>query len=397
MLLDDDSGLSPQQRHQIIDLIRSMTDADEVVGLFSHPDSLVRQLAVSWFPLDAEHWEAAGFDPRIAATSLERAGRPPMPEDLAAALARGADEKVAVQALMRCRDVDLLVELATGPEMGSTRATRALRRAIELGADSAILASASPDRPLPHDYLEVLARESADPDVLDALRRSGVPNDELLANRNLPPWMLADLIGEIPAGRPAGDAASWESRLREAGYWFESHAHIRGPGGFEAAELRDCGPAGHLFYGACAPLCLAAATAVRDEAGAPLWAVEAITWALEISRGAGGSRDIYPRLQISPRRVTPKDIPQVMDSALLEAKTDALAVQHEDGGRWQDLAASAAMIFQALIVGDSSLYWLKQYGGDNGYDDLHVFAILVLRTSTPFRLSLPSSGGQFRR
>ena len=55
------------------------------------------------------------------------------------------------------------------------------------------------------------------------------------------------------------------------------------------------------------------------------------------------------------------------------------------------------MIFQALIVGDSSLYWLKQYGGDNGYDDLHVFAILVLRTSTPFRLSLPSSGGQFRR
>lgn len=392
MILDDDGGLSPQQRHQVMDLIRAMTDPDEVLGLFSNPDSLVRQLAASWFPLDAEHWTAAGVDPRIAATSLQRAGRTPMPEDLAAALARGTDEKVAIQALMRCRDRELLVELATGAEMGGTRATRALRRAIELGAGAAILASSAPERPLPPHYLEVLARESADPEVLAAVRASGVPQDELLANRHLPRRMLADLIGSIRPGRPDGDAASWESRLRDAGNWFESNAHVRGPGGFESAELRDCGPEGHLFYGVCAPLCLAAAVAVRDETDAPSWVVEAITWALEISRGAGGSHDIYPRLQISPRRVTPRDIPKIFRSELVEARSDALAVQHEAEGRWQDLAASAAMIFHALGTEKTSLYWLRQYGGDNGYDDLHVFAILVLRTSTPFRLSLPASG-----
>lgn len=398
MLLNDDSGRSPRETHQIIDLVHAMMDAEEVVGLFSHPDSLVRQLAASWFPLDAAHWAALGIDPdRVSGLSSPTSGRPTMPPDLAAALALGADETVAIQGVMRCQDVDLLVELATGPQMGDYRATWAMRRAIELDGGAAILAAATAEHPLPEKYLEHLAQESADPDVLAALRASGVPDDKLLANRHLPAGMLAELIGEIPAGRPPGDAGSWEVRLRQAGYWFEGHAYIGNPGGYEAAELRECGHVGGLFYGLCAPLCLAAASAVRDEVNGPPWVAEAVTWALEISRGAEGSRDIYPRLQISPRRVTPQDIPAVSDSALHEARSDALAAKYEGPEQWRDLAASAAMIFDGLLFRRSSLWWLQQYGGDNGYDDLHVFAILVLRTSTALRLALPASGGKYER
>lgn len=159
------------------------------------------------------------------------------------------------------------------------------------------------------------------------------------------------------------------------------------PGGFEAAELRECGPAAGRLLAHAAALLAAAAEEVLHEDGNPAWVGEAVTWALELARYDVDPTSLYSRLGVSPRRVTRDDIPRYHHEDL-RTSAEAARERAADDPAHAPLARGAAELLDALADDAGSLPWLRRYGGGNGYDDLHVFGILALVASAPLRASL---------
>ncbi len=195
-----------------------------------------------------------------------------------------------------------------------------------------------------------LARNAPDAELLAALAAHEPLRDDLLANPSLTHDLLVCLIGESRPGRPTGDPDSWCELLTGSATWLTANSDLPDPGGFEAAELRECGPAGGRLFGRVGALCGSAAEALGDPVPRPDWVEAAITWALECAVIQADPDAAYRRAGVSPKHLTSRDIPD-LTAAELHAHATALRE-------------------------------LRAYG-DGGYGSFHTFAIVALLAALP--------------
>lgn len=362
--------------------IRTSNDIEFVLSHIDHPDSPVRLKVADWFDFGDAHWRARNVD----ASSVMLPSHAPMPNDVCELLIRDASTTVAASAALRANDVSLLIDVVLDPATTSHVCTYAMRRLLDLGGLDEFLATCSDERPVPVRAMQVVASTTPRIDILDSLLAIPSAHEALLSNPALTKQQLETLIGVVHPGRPAGDRDSWAQDLREANLMFVEAGTWASPGGFEAAELRDVGPAAGRLLASAAPLLSAAADALPNEQDAPPWVEQAITWALEISRYHTNARSMYARLGISPNRLTIDAIPRIPSGELRDAG-DVLRRLAETSDQFSALAEGAASLFEALCKGEGSA-WALRYGGGNGYDDLHMSEILMLTSSDELRATV---------
>jgi 4'-phosphopantetheinyl transferase len=385
------NGSWTHEFRSFVEGLRASDDRDYVLSHVRHPETAVRKAVAEWFSFGDAHWTRLGIDP---ATVPPEFGHGPMPADVATVLVADPDWIVAVTAVLRVTDPTMLVDVVLDPGTHPSVVGRGTERILTLGAlDELLERLQRAGEPLPVEAARVLARRCDRTDVLESLLPHDELRDSLLANGALTDAQLRHLIGHIAPGRPGGTPAELAAILDQSSLWFTRNADIGNPGGFEAAELRECGPAAGRLFGTIAPLCRAAADVVSGaESDAPAWVSEAVTWALELTRVTTDWPSICPRLGISPKVVTPERIPDVDVTRIRSGATDARRAGEADP-RWRELAEGAATALDGLAVG-GSLPWLRKYGGGNGYDHHHVFEILALRSAAPLLDRLAQTPGE---
>jgi hypothetical protein len=376
--------------------IRASDDRAYVLSHLHHQETAVRLAVADWFSFGDAHWSRHGIDP---ASVPEGFGHGAMPDEVATVLLADREPIVVIATVLRVSDRDVLVAMVLDPGTDRAVVRHATDRLLTLGALDDLLSRLQEDgAPLPVEAAHELARRCDRIDVLDALLPFEEVRDSLLANPALTDEQLHRLIGRIDAGRPAGGPADLAALLADAALWFTGNADIGNPGGFEAAELRECGPHAGMLFGTIAPLCRAAAVVSGGEPGSPAWVSEAVTWALELTRVTTDWPSLYPRLGISPKGITRTDIPGLDVARIRTGATDARRAGEVDP-TWSELAEGVATALDGLAAG-GSLPWLRRYGGGNGYDDYHVFEILALTSADPVLESLArgtaAAGGDAR-
>jgi hypothetical protein len=398
-------------RH-VVTRIRESTDPAFVLVHLSHPNGLVRLTAVEWIVAhDAQVRslqpvaELLRRDPRILTDTL---ASQLLPDDVIGELVAAHVSAPAP-----------LVEYLLNTPSNSSTGMAATCRILELGALDELLDAATPERPLPPFADFVLADRCTRADVLESLLPHGLYHRTLLGNpaltddqrrfilARMEPWQVPGSAeeqewaarGAMPTDwtvpdpgapiavhgypiRADGDPTTWAAALTIAADWLTDHSDIADPGGFEASELRSCGPAGAGLFVASVPLCREAVRVLFDPHPLSGWGESAVTWAVELASVGAGLRSLYPRLGIARGQLSRTDLQDIPADVLRSASTAARTAARDHPAE-APLGEAVALLLDALAAGGGSLPCLRNYGAGNGYDGYHLYAILALRTVVP--------------
>ncbi len=98
---------------ELVDSVGASDDLEYVLDRLHDERAPLRLKIAEWFSPGDVHWLRHSIDPEVVGPLR---GHPEMPDDIAATLTHDVDPTVASIAVMRARDVGLLVELALSPD-----------------------------------------------------------------------------------------------------------------------------------------------------------------------------------------------------------------------------------------------------------------------------------------